>query len=129
MSTSPTKRPTIAELEAILNDPNPGTISIAPDGSMHVLPHGMARESQAEVDSLRASNASLRLQLQECAGVLQVAEGHLYKIREYLDDYRRRLDRYGPICRFEGDGMISDNIVTELEAIVPMHAGRLIDLP
>ena len=58
MSTEPTKRPTIAELEAILNDPNPGTISIAPDGSVHVLPHGMARESQAEVDSLRARLAA-----------------------------------------------------------------------
>ena len=93
MSTSPTKRPTIAELEAILNDPNPGTISIAPDGSVHVLPHGMARESQAEVDSLRAELAPLR----ELVGVDSRAKSALADI----DHWKKLMDAWDENVRLK----------------------------
>ena len=85
MSTEPTKRPTIAELEAILNDPNPGTISIAPDGSVHVLPSGMARESQAEVDSLRARLAALTAEAEKLRADAEAAKEREGQLRRALE--------------------------------------------
>ena len=43
------------------------------------------------------------------------------KIRKYVDSYRQALDRYGPNCRFEGEGQISASVIEDLEEILTKH--------
>lgn len=42
-------KPTIAELEAILNDPEEKEIEILPDGSIHAVPKGTKHDAEPRI--------------------------------------------------------------------------------
>lgn len=49
MRTDGNPLPTIAEIEAILNDPEEKEIEILPDGSIHAVPKGTANNAKPRI--------------------------------------------------------------------------------
>ena len=72
-----TEKPTIHELEAILDDDSAGTVSIQPDGSVKVTT--LLEDIQAAINRHSAENASntpdfvLAQYLQNCLGIFNAA--------------------------------------------------------
>lgn len=55
--SDPKPKPTIAELEAILNDPEERDIEIQPDGSIIAVPKGTANNATPKIITSKYANA------------------------------------------------------------------------